>query len=268
MRISLAGKVVLVTGASKGIGLEVARAAAEAGGQVVAGSRTVTPGLAELASSASVITVSTDLVRPGAADRLVAAAEETFGGVDVLVNNVGGLPGRAPRLGGFMSVSDEDWQQALDLNLFSTIRAVRAAVPSILRRGGGAIVNVSSMNALLPDPSVVDYSAAKAAITNLSKSLSAELAPQGIRVNTVSPGPVSTELWTEPGAVGEQLAAALGTDVAGAMGAMADGLGGIKLGRFGTPQEVARLVLFLASDAASWMTGTDVVIDGGLVKTL
>lgn len=156
----------------------------------------------------------------------------------------------------------------MELNLLSAVRATRAALPVMLQRGGGSIVNVSSVNALLPDPSVVDYAAAKAAMTNLSKSLSAEFAPQGIRVNTVSPGPVRTPLWTGPGGLAEQLAGAMGTDIDGAMQAMAEGLGGIKLGRFGTAEEIAHLVVFLASPAAAWMTGSDVVIDGGLVKTL
>jgi NAD(P)-dependent dehydrogenase (short-subunit alcohol dehydrogenase family) len=266
--LDLTGKVVVVTGAGKGIGAAVTRELLAAGARVVAGSRKAGADLAGLASHEVLATVDVDLSTADGPGRLVAVATELFGGLDVLVNNMGGLAGGGPRFGGFMSVSDTDWTSSIELNLLSAVRATRAAVPALLERGGGAIVNVSSVNASLPDPSVVDYSAAKAALTNLGKSLSAEFAPQGIRVNTVSPGPVLTPLWTAPGGLGEQLGTAIGTDLDGAMRAMADGLGGIKLGRFGTADEIAHLVVFLASPAAAWMTGSDVVIDGGLVKTL
>lgn len=235
---------------------------------MVAGSRHATTDLSGLAAHDVLAVVDVDLSTPDGPADLVGTATDRFGGLDVLVNNVGGLAGGGPRFGGFLSVTDSDWSSSIELNLLSAIRAVRAAVPALLARGGGAIVNVSSVNAFLPDPSVVDYAASKAALTNLGKSLSAEFGPQGIRVNTVSPGPVRTPLWTAPGGLGEQLGGAMGTDLDGAMQTMADGLGGIKLGRFGTAEEIAHLVLFLASPAAAWMTGSDVVIDGGLVKTL
>ncbi|TDC31196.1 SDR family oxidoreductase [Micromonospora sp. 15K316] len=264
----LTDKVAVVTGAGKGIGAAVTRELLDAGARVVAGSRDAGTDLAGLASDEVLATVDVDLSTADGPGRLVATAIERFGGLDVLVNNMGGLAGGGPRFGGFLSVSDADWLRAVELNLLSAVRAIRAAVPVLLERGGGAIVNVGSVNAALPDPSVVDYSATKAALTNLGKSLSAEFAPQGIRVNTVSPGPVRTPLWTAPGGLGEQLASAIGSDLEGAMRAMADGLGGIKLGRFGTAEEIAHLVVFLASPAASWMTGSDVRIDGGLVKTV
>ncbi|TYC05647.1 SDR family oxidoreductase [Micromonospora sp. WP24] len=264
----LTDKVAVVTGAGKGIGAAVTRELLDAGARVVAGSRRASSDLAGLASDKVLATVDVDLSTAAGPGRVVAAAIERFGGLDVLVNNMGALAGGGPRLGGFLSVSDADWMSSFELNLLSAVRATRVAVPVLIERGGGAIVNVGSVNALLPDPGVVDYSATKAALTNLGKSLSAEFASQGIRVNTVSPGPVATPLWTAPGALGEQLATAMGTDMDSAMSAMADGLGGIRLGRFGTAEEIAHLVVFLASPAASWMTGSDVVIDGGLVKTL
>lgn len=264
---SFDGKVAVVTGASKGIGLAVAQGLAAGGARVVAGARSFTRELANLERSADVTSVAVDLTAPRGPQLLVDAALE-LGGVDILINNLGGLVGRTPRFAGFLSVSDDDWYGTLELNLLSTVRAVRAVVPSMLERGGGVIVNVSSVMALLPDPSVVDYAASKAAVTNLSKGLSAEFAPQGIRVNTVSPGPVATSQWSDAGGLGDQMAAALGTDICGAMNTVAEGLGGIKLGRFGTPEDIANLVLFLASDSASWMTGANVVIDGGLVRTL
>ena len=266
--LDFTGSVAVVTGAGKGIGAAVTRELLDAGARVVAGSRHCSTDLAGLASDETFVAVDVDLSTPDGPAQLVAAATERFGGLDVLINNMGGLAGGGPRFGGFMSVTDSDWSLSLELNLLSAIRAARAAVPALLARGGGAIVNVSSVNAFLPDPSVVDYAASKAALTNLGKSLSAEFAPQGIRVNTVSPGPVRTPLWTAPGGLGDQLGGAMGTDHDGAMKAMAEGLGGIKLGRFGTAEEIAHLVLFRASPASAWMTGSDVVIDGGLVKTL
>ncbi|MFD0785398.1 oxidoreductase [Micromonospora azadirachtae] len=264
----LTGKVAVVTGAGKGIGAAVTRELLDSGARVVAGSRNAGTDLSGLASDEVLAAVDVDLSTAEGPGRLVATAVERFGGLDVLVNNMGAISGGRPKLGGFMSVSDAEWLNSFELNLLSAVRATRAALPTLLERGGGAIVNVGSVNAILPDPSVVDYSATKAALTNLGKSLSAEFAPQGIRVNTVSPGPVVTPFWTAPGALGEQLATAMGTDLDGAMRAMAEGLGGIKLGRFGTPEEIARLVVFLASPAASWMTGSDIVIDGGLIRTL
>ncbi len=268
MPLDFTGRVAVVTGAGKGIGAAVTRGLLDAGARVVAGSRHAITDLSGLAAHDVLAVVDVDLSTPDGPADLVATATDRFGGLDVLVNNMGGLAGGGPRFGGFLSVTDSDWSSSIELNLLSAIRAVRAAVPALLARGGGAIVNVSSVNAFLPDPSVVDYAASKAALTNLGKSLSAEFGPQGIRVNTVSPGPVRTPLWTAPGGLGEQLGGAMGTDLDGAMQAMADGLGGIKLGRFGTAEEIAHLVLFLASPAAAWMTGSDVVIDGGLVKTL
>lgn len=262
---SFEDKVAVVTGASKGIGLAVVQGLVAHGARVAAGARSFPE---ELKGGAALTFISVDLATPDGPELLVDAAIEAYGGVDILVNNVGGLVGRTPRFHGFLSVSDDDWQGTLDLNLLSTVRTTRAAVPSMLERGGGVIVNVSSVMAQLPDPSVVDYSSSKAAVTNLSKALSAEFSPQGIRVNTVSPGPVETSQWTEVEGLGEQMADAFDTDIRGAMDAVASGLGGIKLGRFGKADEIADLVLFLASDGSRWMTGSDVVIDGGLVKTV
>jgi NAD(P)-dependent dehydrogenase (short-subunit alcohol dehydrogenase family) len=186
----------------------------------------------------------------------------TFGGLDILVNNVGGLK---PHLGGFVSITDDDWLRALTINLLAPVRTTRAAVPHLLRRGSGTIVTISSVNAFLPDPPIIDYSAAKAALTNFSKALSKELGPQGIRVNSISPGPVSTPLWLGAGGVAETFAAGSGGDPA----AVADGaVAGSATKRFTTPEEVADLVLLLASGRAGNITGADYVIDGGLIQTV
>jgi NAD(P)-dependent dehydrogenase (short-subunit alcohol dehydrogenase family) len=135
----------------------------------------------------------------------------------------------------------------------------------MLAAGRGSIIATSSVNAFLPDPVVIDYSAAKAALSNFCKSLSKEVGPQGIRVNTVSPGPVATDLWLGPDGVAESLAARSGTDPAHVAEAAA---AASVTGRFTEPVEIARLVAFLAGDAAANITGADVTIDGGLIATV
>ena len=254
MDLELTGKVAVVTGAGKGIGLAIARALAAEGAHVVAGSRTVTPELAAVADA-----VAVDLSTSDGPAELVARADDR---VDVLVNNVGVAP---PRLDGFLAVTDEMWQATWNLNLMAAVRAIRAAIPPMLAAGGGAIVNVASVNARLPDPLVIDYSAAKAALTNFCKSLSKEVGPAGIRVNTVSPGPVETALWLGEHGVAQSLARS-GTATAAEVAAAA-AAGGVT-GRFTRPAEVADLVLLLASDRTANVTGADLAVDGGLVPTL
>ncbi|MET0863080.1 MAG: oxidoreductase [Nakamurella sp.] len=259
MELNLAGKVAVVTGASKGIGFAVTKALAAEGVLVVAGARTTTAleGLGD-----NIHPISIDLTSADGPAQLVEQAVATFGGLDILVNNVGGLK---PHLGGFVSVTDDDWLRALTINLLAPVRTTRAAVPHLLDRGAGSIVTISSVNAFLPDPPIIDYSAAKAALTNFCKALSKELGPQGIRVNSISPGPVSTPLWLGAGGVAETFAAGSGADPA----AVADSaVAGSATKRFTTPDEVADLVLLLASGRAGNVTGADYVIDGGLIPTL
>ncbi|MEU2776608.1 SDR family NAD(P)-dependent oxidoreductase, partial [Streptomyces sp. NPDC007162] len=175
-------RTAVVTGASKGIGLAVAEALVAAGADVVAAARTMSPGLDVLVKAGGVRWVQLDLTEPDSAQRLVAAAGQH---IDVLVNNVGSAPARP---GGFLSVTDAQWRRTLELNLFATIAVTRAVLPLMLETGRGSIVNIGSVNAELPDPTVVDYSAAKAALVNFSKALSKEFGPRGVRVNSVSPG--------------------------------------------------------------------------------
>jgi NAD(P)-dependent dehydrogenase (short-subunit alcohol dehydrogenase family) len=184
--------------------------------------------------------------------------------VDVLVNNVGGV---RLRLDGFLAIGDADFEASLQLNFFAALRATRAAVADMRARdAAGAIVNVASVNAFFePDGGVIDYGAAKAALVNVAKSLSQELAPFGIRVNNVSPGPVATDLWLGEDGVAASVARRSGTTA----DAVRDGLvaSGMPTGRFTTPQEVAVLVALLASPRTANATGSSFVIDGGLVKT-
>jgi NAD(P)-dependent dehydrogenase (short-subunit alcohol dehydrogenase family) len=261
MQLELEGKIAVVTGASRGIGLAAARALAAEGARVVAGARSSSAELDALVETAPAEFVAVDLSTPSGPVDLAAAAL-AHGPIDVLINNVGAA---RTRLGGFLNITDEDWTASLALNLMATVRMTRAALPSMIAAGSGAIVTTSSVNAFLPDPAVLDYSAAKAAVANFSKSLSKEVAQHNIRVNTVSPGPVSTSLWLGDDGVAQTVARATGGDPAAvANQAAADAA----TGRFTTPEEVADLLVFLASARAGNVTGADFTIDGGLIKTL
>lgn len=262
MDLHLFGKVALVTGASRGIGLAVTRALAEEGMSVVGGARDESAEFAQLLARWPVRSVPVDLAAPDGGARLVDAAISAFGRLDVLVNNVGAT---RPHLDGFLSFTDEDWDHAVTLNLLAAVRTTRAALPHLLADGGGTIVTISSVNAFLPDPSIIDYCASKAALTNFSKALSKEVGPSGVRVNTVSPGPVSTALWLGQEGVAATVGRATGVEaVAVAQQAAAQAA----TGRFTTPEQVADLVAFLASDRAGNVTGADFVIDGGLITTI
>ena len=226
MELGLNGKLAVVTGASRGIGAAVTNALEAEGARVIGGSRSGP--------------VEVDLSTPDGPRQLVERAVADLGGLDILVNNVGHGEVRPDPL----AVSDDEWRETLDLNLMSAVRACRAAVPVMIERGGGAIVNVSSVNAFLPEPSAIDYSAAKAALVSFSKSLALRYAAHGIRVNVVSPGVTATRQ----------------RDAAEVAAVEAE----VPMRRMLDPNEVARLVVLVASGAASGMTGTDVVVDGGL----
>jgi NAD(P)-dependent dehydrogenase (short-subunit alcohol dehydrogenase family) len=253
MDLQLQDKVAVVTGGSKGIGLAVARTLAAEGMRVVAGARSVD----EMPALDGVTALAVDLAAPEGPGRLAEHALAEHGRIDVLVNNVGGAP---VRLDGFLALTDEDIAWTMNINFSSAVRAIRAVLPGMLERGSGAIVNVASVNAILTDPNVIDYAAAKAALVNFSKSLSREIAPQGVRINDVSPGPVATDLWLGEGGVADTIAKAGGGDAkAGAEAAM-------PTGRFTQPDEVAALVALLASDRAGNVTGAQYVVDGGMTQ--
>jgi NAD(P)-dependent dehydrogenase (short-subunit alcohol dehydrogenase family) len=258
MDLRLNGQTAVVTGASRGIGLAVVHGLVAEGVSVTAGALKSSAELAELAGSGLVRVVEVDLAEPGGPARLVAAAGDR---IDILVNNVGAAPARP---GGFAEITDEDWQASLTLNLMAAVRTTRAALPVMLAAGKGAIVNISSANAFLPDPAVMDYSAAKSALANFSKSLSKEVGPHGIRVNTISPGPVATDLW-----LGETGVAATVSRETGArpQDVQSQAAHQMVTGRFSRPDEVADLVLILASDRTANVTGADITIDGGLIPT-
>jgi len=261
MDLSLKGKIVVVTGASKGIGLAVTKSFVDEGALVVAGARNVDA----LTGLAGVTGLAVDLSATDGPARLVSHAVSLHGRVDVLVNNVGGV---RLRLNGFLGTSDEEFEWAMQMNFFAALRATRAAITQMLTQGGGAIVNVASVNAFFqPDAGTIDYGAAKAALVNLTKALSQEFGPKGIRINDVSPGPVSTDLWLGEHGVAQTVAKAMGVDADTAQKRVIAGIGGLATGRFTTPEEVAALVVMLASPRTANVTGSNYIIDGGLIKT-
>jgi NAD(P)-dependent dehydrogenase (short-subunit alcohol dehydrogenase family) len=261
MDMNLTDKIAVVTGASKGIGLAISQALAEAGAHVVAGARHNSPELQALEAAGSATFIAGDLATPHGVEALLAAAAER-GGADILVANAGAVQ---PHLGGFLTITDEDWASSLQLGLMSAVRTIRAAIPQMLLRGAGSIVVIGSVNAELPESNIADYSATKAATTNLAKAVSKEFGPKGIRVNTISPGPVATDLWLSENGVAAAFAQAAGTTPDQIVQSV---VAGAATGRFTTAREVADLTLFLAGDRAANITGSDIRIDGGYVTTV
>jgi NAD(P)-dependent dehydrogenase (short-subunit alcohol dehydrogenase family) len=257
MDLGLSGRRALVTGASRGIGLAVVRGLVAEGAEVVASARTQGDDLAALAG---VEFVAADLASPEGPAELVAAAR-AGGPIDILVNNAGAV---TPRLAGFAAVTDAEWEATWTLTLMAAVRTTRALIGDMVAAGKGTIVTVSSVNAFLPDPAVIDYSAAKAALASFSKALSKEVGPQGIRVNTVSPGPVATDLWLGDGGVAQTVSRATGAKPEDVTSQAARQM---VTGRFTQPDEVADQVLFLASERAANITGADITIDGGMTPT-
>jgi NAD(P)-dependent dehydrogenase (short-subunit alcohol dehydrogenase family) len=267
MDLELTDKIVMVTGASQGIGLATALTLRAEGARVAAVSRTLSTELGA-AVDASLVHVPADLATPDGPGRAVAATVERFGGLDVLVNNAGGPPPGVvmPRFS-FEELSDEDWSAMLDFNLLGVVRAVRAALPYLLARGG-SIVNVSSTHAHVPSAVNVDYGAAKAGLANLTQALSEEYGPRGVRVNTVTPGPVRTPWWTKPGGAADVLAEATGSDRETVLERSAAQMMQLTTGRLIEAQEVADMIVWLVSPRSASTTGSDVLVDAGLRKAV
>lgn len=254
--LELAGKRVLVTAGTRGIGGATVALLRELGATVLAVARSPP----EAASDAAF--VAADLTAVEGCATVVEAVARRLGGVDVVVHVLGGSssPG-----GGFAALGEDEWRRELDLNLFPAVRLDRALLPGMLAQGAGVIVHVTSIQGRLPLPEATTaYAAAKAALSTYSKSLSKEVAPKGVRVVRVSPGWVETEASV---ALAERLAEQAGTDYEGGKRIIMDALGGIPLGRPAKPREVAGLIAFLASPRAAAITGSEHVIDGGTVPT-
>ena len=262
MTIDLEGRVALVTGASKGIGREIALELAAAGADLVINAR----GRAALDAVADelralgrrVEVVAADVATPDGAALPVERARATFGRVDVLVNNAGG--GSPKRL---LDLTEDDWHASFELNLMSAVRLSLACVPLMRAHGGGRIINVSSRVGRQPDPYFAPYAAAKAALINFTKTLANAFSKHGILSNCIVPGLVRTEAVLEAARVSAAATGKTPDEI------LAETLRRrpIPAGRLGEPEDIAGLVVFLASPRASWITGSTFTVDGGIVPT-
>ena len=251
MDLGLKDRVAIVTGSSKGLGFVSAKSLASEGCRVVICARTpdtlqeARRRLAEIAGDGRVLAVVADVSREEGAQTVIARTVDTFGAIDILVNNVGTARG-----GGLLETTDEQWREAVDHTLMPAVRTSRLAVPHMQQRGGGAIIIIASVYGREAGGRMT-YNAVKAAEISLAKSLAQQLAPMNIRVNSVSPGSISFEggsWWRrqrdDPAGMAEYVRREL------------------PFGRFGRAEEVGDVVAFLASNRASWISGTSVVVDG------
>jgi 3-oxoacyl-[acyl-carrier protein] reductase len=256
MDLGLDGKVCVVTGASRGIGLEVGRSLCSEGAQVLFVGRDA-DALVQAADGCGGEYLAGDVTDPDVAERIVATCAEQMGGIDVLVNNAGTSFARS-----LEELTDEDWQAQWDLHVMAPMRLMRAAAPRMAQRGGGRIVNVCSSAGKRPSLTNAAYSVTKAAQLSLSRVFADSYAAENVLVNAVAPGAVASALWTGADGLAEQIASAQGGTRDEALAAQADK---IPLGRLAEPREIADVVVFLCSDRASNVTGAAWSADGGTV---
>ncbi len=254
MDFGLQDRVAIITGASYGIGRAIAESLSTEGAKVAICARNQEQlDQAAQALGSDVLAVQADMTQLADIEKLFAQTVERFGRLDILVNNVGGT-----HLSQLLDLPDEAWQENIDVNLFSVLRCSRLALPHMRQQHWGRIINISSIFGKQPGGGMIDYNATKAAVISLTKTLADELAKDNVLVNVVCPGPVRTLLW-------ENAAKMINPeDPDGMIEGFAEA--NIPLGRFGRPEEIASLVTFLASERASFITGSAYDIDGGMVK--
>jgi NAD(P)-dependent dehydrogenase (short-subunit alcohol dehydrogenase family) len=262
MDLGLQGKVAFITGGSKGIGLAVATGLAREGARVAICARRqdlLDRAAKEIAdgTGAEVLPIPGDMSKPGDAERVVAAVIARFSRIDILVNNAGAAPG-----GVLLNLTEEDWTVAMQLKFLGYIRCCKAVVPHMLRQGGGRIVNIVGNDGVKPAYWELTASAANAAGLAAIQALAEQYGRHNIRINAINPGPVSTERW-------DGLVRAYARDMNLPLDEAARrGVGSIPLGRICTPEEVADVAVFVASDRASFMNGASITLDGGQRKAL
>jgi 3-oxoacyl-[acyl-carrier protein] reductase len=259
VELGLGDKACIVTGATRGIGLATVRMLHAEGARVLLVARDAGE-LARVSADSGGEVLAADVTDPDDAERVVAACAERFGAVDALVNNAGTSFVRS-----LEELTDDDWQSQWELNVMGPMRLMRAAAPRMAAAGGGRIVNVCSSAGKRPSLTNAAYAVTKAAQLSLSRIFADRYAADGVLVNAVAPGAVSSPLWTADGGLADQAAAARGISRAEALEAQA---AKIPLGRFAEPEEIASVVVFLCSARASTVTGAAWSVDGGTVATI
>ncbi|MDQ0965352.1 NAD(P)-dependent dehydrogenase (short-subunit alcohol dehydrogenase family) [Flavobacterium sp. W4I14] len=248
----LSGKIALVTGGTKGIGKAIADKLASNGATVVVTARR--PPEEESGHHF----IAADLTENSNITELTGKIIEKYGTLDILINNVGGTSSPA---GGFQMLSDDDWNRDIELNLLASIRLDKAMVPKMIEKNSGVVIHISSLNGKIPlYQSNFSYGVIKSALNAYSKTLANEVAKNGVRVNTVSPGMVKT---TAMETFLESYAQTINKTMADASQQLMDSLGGVPLNRLAEPEEIANMVAFLVSDGASYITGANMLVDGG-----
>jgi 3-oxoacyl-[acyl-carrier protein] reductase len=265
MDLGLRDRVCVVTGASLGIGRATAVALAGEGAAVVLVGRCADALAAAAeecrdAGAAGAATLALDVTDVAAGERVLSTCLEHFGRIDVLVNNAGASTARP-----LDELTDDDWRSQWELNVMAPMRLMRAAAPAMAERGWGRIVNVCSSSGKRPGQRNVAYSVAKAGELSLSRAFADAYAKRGVRVNALTPGPVTSALWMEEGGLADQVAAARGTTREEVLESTA---AGVPIGRFGSPEEIANVIVFLCSEAASNVSGAAWSVDGGLVAVI